>query len=136
MDLKEWTSIYVKHKDIIKKNIIKEEDKGSHIEYEYKNHIKHSYFIIPELNNADIDNINKKDFTTIVTRNKKENLDFLISEWEKLKEFPNMTFIFVNQELNTKWVIKPYTHHKISDEKSLVRGLTAMFYRCEGIEQQ
>ncbi len=136
MNLKEWTRIYVKHKDMIKKNIIKEEDKNNYIEYEYKSHNKHRYFIMPELNDKDMDNINKKEFSTVVTRNKKENLDFLISEWEKLKEFPNLTFIFVNLELNTKWVIKPYTHSRVIDEKSLRKGLIAMFYRCEGIEQQ
>ena len=84
-----------------------------------------------------IQRINNNAYFSIVTLNSKENFDMIIKNWHKLISFKFLNIIFANpfSALDKKWVIFPYTHHKICDESSLENGLRAMFEMVEPIEE-
>ena len=139
--LADWTVNFIKNKDIVAKKIeqIENGKDGFDLYVKYKD--KEQYFIIAP-NLADIDSImqkiNNKFYFTIVTLNSKENFDSVLKSWSKLINFKFLSIIFVNpfSQLDKKWIIFPYTHHKISDESSLKSGLKAMFEMVEPIEEQ
>ncbi len=139
--LVEWTINFIKNKDIIAKKIehIENGKDGFDLYVKYKD--REQYFlIIPNI--ADIDSIiqriNNNAYFSIVTLNSKENFDIIVKNWNKLVGFKFLNIIFVNpfSELDKKWIIFPYTHHKICDESSLENGLKAMFGMVEPIEEE
>ena len=139
--LDEWTINFIKNKDIVAKKIeqIENGKDGFDLYIKYKDR-EHYYIIVPNL--VDIDSItqriNDKFHFTIVTLNSKESFDALLKNWNKLVNFKFLSIIFVNpfSEIDKKWIIVPYTHHKICDESSLQIGLKAMFETVEPIEEE
>ena len=139
--LVEWTINFVKNKDIISKKIDRIENGKDGFDLYIKYKDREQYFVIaPSI--ADIDSIiqriNNTFYFSIVTINSKENFDSVLKNWGKLINFKFLNIIFVNpfSELDKKWVVFPYTHHKISDESSLKTGLKSMFAMVEPIEEQ
>ena len=128
--LTEWAIRFAEHKDIIKKEIvgIKKIADGAYVKYKEREEF---FIVIPFIkDDADVlQKIDKDNNINIVVFNTKQNLDFLIRKWNALVEFPKLKFYFVNpfSELDTKWIISPYVHHRISDEASLETGLKSMF---------
>lgn len=131
MDLKEWMLEYVKHRDLFRKAIQKIEDKGSEVIVTYKNNYEH-VIIGPKLSEA-IAKLDDKKNMSIVTLNSKENLDVLISNWQKLVGFVGLTIYFVNPDSTTeqKWIIRPHLHNKVADDDALKPGLLSMFSMVE-----
>ena len=139
--LVDWTKNFVKNKDIITKKIekIENEKEGFDLYIKYKD--REQYFIItPKIEDIDsiIQKINNEYYLSIVTLNSKENFDAVLKNWNRLISFKFLSIIFVNpfSELDKKWIIFPYTHNKISDEKSLETGLKSMFAMVGPIEEQ
>ena len=139
--LVQWTISFIKHKDIISKKIehIENGKDGFDLHVKYKD--REQYFIIaPKI--VDIDSIVQKisndSYVSIVILNSKENFDAVLKNWNKLVSFRFLSIIFVNpfSEMDKKWIIFPYTHHKICDEKSLENGLKSMFSMVEPIEEE
>jgi len=129
--LKEWTINYLKNKDILTKFIeeIDESPKEWDIVIKTKTGEKF-YLVLPKI--GDFGEIAKKidgKNVTVVALNTKENLDVLVKNWDKAAKHPGLCVIFVNpdSELEKKWIIFPYTHDKITERKSLEKGLNAMF---------
>lgn len=119
MDLKAWTIQYLKHRDIFYKKIvsIEQNEKGLLIKEkdEEKQIIVSSRLTLPDAEK------------TIVVANKKENLDFLIENWEQFSKNEGLKIIFANPKTNEKWIIIPSHHAKIAEAESLKVGLEAMF---------
>ena len=67
--------------------------------------------------------------TTVICLNKKENLKFIIENWVKFIIFKKLCLIFVNPKKNTKWLIIPYNHNKISED--IKPGLKTLFKNLE-----
>lgn len=139
--LADWTINFIKNKDIIAKKIenIKNGKNGFDLHVKYRD--REQYFIIaPSISNIDsiIQKIDNNAHYTIVTLNSRENFNTMIKNWHKLVSFKFLSIIFANpfSELDKKWVIFPYTHHKICDESSLENGLKAMFEMVEPIEEE
>ena len=139
----DWTINFIKNNDIISKKIkqIENGKDGFDLYIKYKD--REQYFIIvPTI--TDIDSIIGKVNTasgvhfSIVTLNSKENLDIIVKNWNKLINFKFLKIIFVNpfSELDKKWIIFPYTHHKICDESYLENGLRSMFELVGMIEEE
>ena len=134
-DLIEWTHVYVKNRDILKKEIIefKRNDRG--FLCKCKDH-EVIYLVSPELEDWIFSNIVEllennvpKKRTTIVCLNKKENLKFTIDNWQKLIKYQKLCMIFVNPNNNTKWMIIPFNHNKISED--IRPGLKTLFSTLE-----
>ncbi len=139
--LLEWTVNFIKNKDIISRKIekIKNGKDGFDLYVKYKD--REQYFIIAP-NIIDIDSIikriNNNAYFSLVTLNSKENFDAVLKSWSKMISFKFLNIIFVNpfSGLDKKWIVFPYTHHKISDESSLENGLKTMFAMVEPIEEE
>ena len=69
----------------------------------------------------------------IITLNTKDNLSKIIENWSNLIEHQNLCIYFVNpaSQLETKWVVCPYTHNKITEKASLKSGLETLFSMVE-----
>ena len=139
--LVEWTASFVKNKDVIARKIetIEKNKDGFDLYVKFKD--KEQFFIIsPSISNLDliISKLKNDSHYCIVTLNSGENLDSLIKNWRRLIEFKLLCVIFVNpfSQLDKKWIIYPYTHHKICDESSLKTGLKSMFEMVEPIEEK
>jgi len=153
--LVDWTINFIKNKDIVAKKIEKIENGKDGFDLYVKYKDKEQYFIIAP-NLADIDSIMQRIVScervrneahshstdklhfTIVTLNSKENFEAMLKSWDKLINFKFLSIIFVNpfSDLDKKWIVFPYTHHKISDDSSLKNGLKTIFEMVEPIEEQ
>lgn len=130
--LREWIIGYVKHRDILNKNIIDIKEELDRVVVEFKD--KEQVFLIrPTADDSVIQEVNKDKNIGIVMLNSKENLDFLIKNWSKLIKFEKLTIFFINpfSGLDTKWFISPYVHDRICDKDSLKLGLKTMFETVE-----
>ena len=139
--LLDWTINFIKNKDIVAKKIEKIENGKDGFDLYVKYKDRQQYFIIvPNITYIDsiIQKINDNFYFSIVTLNSKENFNIILKNWSKLVNFKLLNLIFVNpfSELDKKWIVFPYTHHKICDESSLETGLKSMFNMVEPIEEQ
>lgn len=134
--ISEWMIEYIKNKDIVKKtikNISVEKDYNFAVEFNDKKQL----FII-ELPIDDINKIrsviNPEEHISLVLLNNLNNFEFIAKNWKNFIDFKLFSIYFINpfSELEKKWIIYPYTHHRISDEKSLKTGLKTLF---QGVEQ-
>ena len=139
--LLEWTINFVKNKDIISKKIVNMENGKDGFDLHVKYKDKEQYFIIAS-NISDINSIIKKVndnfYFSIVTLNSNDNFDIIVDNWNKLVNFKFLNIIFVNpySQSDKKWIISPYTHHKICEESYLKAGLKSMFEMVEPIEEE
>jgi hypothetical protein len=125
--LKEWYLKYRKNRDIMLKRISSiEENKVPLIIYNKDN--TQEIIIINENTSSLIDllnDISNTFYINIVLLNKKNHIDILIKEWDKLIEYKNLTILFVNPESITekRWLIKPAIHNTISEKATLKQGI-------------
>jgi len=127
MDLYEWTREYIRFKDIIQKRIKKLEEKESIILVEEKNKTK-TYIIVEKLNEG-VEKLNKhdkKEHLIITTLNTENNSKELISSWDELLKYEDLTIIFCHPGTNEKWLIHPKSHDKISEKKQLKEGVRTL----------
>ncbi len=124
-----WTGVFLKQRDLMRKEIIsmtlKEDD--NEIIIKKKNGVEKVIVInyISRLNN-NLNNIINNGFSTIVTLNNNDNLKEIINYWQELVKKDDLKIIFVNPDNNDKWIIKPAVHNKIADKKTLREGLRSM----------
>ena len=131
-ELKEWLVLFLQHKDIFQKKIVKIEEKEGFVIAEYKDHT-HYFAIIPKITTFNFLDSYKDKHLSIIVYNTKDNLKSLISEWSKLADFSMLSVYFVNPHSNTdkKWIIYPFTHHRISEHGALKLGLQTLFESVE-----
>ena len=125
--------VFVKFKDSLKSEISNS--------YESSIRKKEQYFIaMPFINNIGsvLAKIKKDMHFGLVVFNTKENFKIAMDNWKKLINFEHLSIYFVNpfSQMDKKWVIYPYTHHKICDENSLELGLKTMFEMVEPISEE
>ena len=108
MDLREWMILYVKHKDMMARKLVSHKEVGEKLVFEFKDHHMHAY----AMEKLDVPPVDGK--TLLATLQNKENIQFLIKNWNKFLQ-PGLTIVFVNPEKNEKWFIIPYTHAQIAD---------------------
>lgn len=139
--LLEWVEDYVKNKDLLIKNIenIEKGGKGFDLIVNFKDKKQH-FIVKPFIDNIGsvITKMNKEDYFSLVMFNTKENFKAIVDNWDILIEFRNLSIYFVNpfSQLDKRWIIHPYTHHKISEESSLETGLKAMFEIVDSISKE
>lgn len=123
--LLEWTIFFVKNKDILKKEIKDYKILKNYIEFDYGDR-KHTYYVYPQLNSELIEH-STKDTATVVCLNKKENLKFVVDNWDKIIKNKKFSIVFVHMSSNQRWIIYPYTHNMITEKSALKSGLQTLF---------
>ncbi|MGM5480926.1 MAG: hypothetical protein ACQESE_00800 [Nanobdellota archaeon] len=122
MKLNEWATHHIRFKDCMRKQIKEMEVTEDHIRVVEKKEEK-NYYVTEKLSEAigNIKNNQSKQF--IITKNSKENIEFLIDNWNRLKQYRYASIIFVNVKENKMWHIHPATHHFIADKDKLEEGI-------------
>ena len=135
--LLEWAGFYAKHKDIHEKKIVDVKEEKDVLKVKRKEDTMY-YIPLPSLEKGKLKDYNKKDFITIVTFNMANNFEELLKGWHFYAEYPNLIIIFINPKsnLDTKWVIKPYLHQRICDEKALKSGLKSIYETVEPMKEK
>jgi hypothetical protein len=125
--LKEWFIRYKRNRDIIFKKIDTIVYDNNHILIKNKDNSEEIALIKEETKSIYdiIKSYEKTKNITIAILNKKEHINILLKEWDKLIEFIHLTVFFINPEsLNEKkWLIKPAVHNKITDSSTLKTGI-------------
>jgi len=131
--LMEWTIHYVKNKDLTFRKLVKYEEHLSkeYIDFQFKDKTV-THFILDQLKDDLFTKIKEHEHKTIVCLNTEENFAFLIKNWKKLSEFRNLSLVFVNLNINDKWVINPHTHSMVADPENIESGLRTMFETANG----
>ena len=140
MSLAEWTITFVKHKDMMKQQIISLEEKNSIVHVSLKADNKQDYLVFEKtFDFKKVEDVCKKSdadshySVNVVCYNTQENLKFIIQHWKEFASHQRLLFYFVNPKSMTdiKWVINPWLHNRISDAASLETGLKSMFSMVE-----
>jgi len=122
--LKEWTSAYIKYKDTLHKRIEKIDDSlNNKILILKKDGKKEEHLCEENLEQINPANITEQKISTL---NKKKNVDWLIKNWDSLKN-TSSTITFVNTKKSEHWAISPKMHHLITDKEALKPGIKTLF---------
>jgi hypothetical protein len=137
--ISKWMIEYIKNKDLVKKsitNISIEKNYNFIVEFNDKKQFFIIEPIIKDINKI-IRMINPVEQISIVLLNNLHNFDLIVKNWKSFIDFKLFSIYFVNpfSELEKKWIIFPHSHHKISDEKSLKKGLKSLFQSVEQISK-
>lgn len=111
INLAEWTTLYIKHKDVIAKKIVDIKPQKDYTLFTYKDGPVKVY----ALEKLEVPKIDSK--AVITSLQTKENIDFLIKHWKDFASHQGLTMVFVNLKTQEKWLIHPHTHSQISEAK-------------------
>lgn len=140
MSLTEWVIIFIKHKDILKNNLQNIEQKQGVVHAIFKDGKRQDFFIfediidiLPLLETAKKTDADINYSIHALCYNTKQNLKLLIENWQLCTQYQRLSFYFVNPKssTDTKWVVNPWLHNKISEHKKLEAGLNSMFLMVE-----
>ncbi len=146
LSLVDWSYHYAKNKDTVTRSITNIDKKIDQLLITHKTKTQLYYILESFSNTNNKNNITEilkqvkaakddpKQFFVIVVYNTKENLHYLIKNWQSLIDYPNLSAIFANPQSNTekRWMIFPFTHAKITEKSSLELGLKSL---AEGVEE-
>ncbi|MEM4755770.1 MAG: hypothetical protein QW594_01415 [Candidatus Woesearchaeota archaeon] len=126
--LKQWYKIYVTHKDLVTKSILRIEDQDYGYLVIRKENKEHVYFFehLHEFTHAK--DKDKQVMYTLVVPNTLSNFRELAALWDTFVQFSFLKIIFVNPMFtsqgssNNKWIIIPAVHNKIADKSRLEQG--------------
>jgi hypothetical protein len=129
-----WGASYMKHRDLVACKIKELKIEKDRLEIENKDGSKERVVGLPELSKMDIAGV--KLPTIFITLNRKDNLKFLGDKWKELSGKKEISIIFLNpdSQLDTKWIIRPFVHAKVCDDKTLKQGLKSMFETVDEIK--
>jgi len=137
--LVEWAVNYVRNRDLLTKSIESVEKNKEGFLVNFKDR-KQFFIVEPFIEDIDevIKKINEEEHFSLVVFNTKENFEAIVGGWNRLIEFKKLSIYFVNpfSQLDKKWIIFPYTHHKVGSESSLEVGLGTMFETVESISKE
>ena len=135
--LTEWFEIYIKHRDLILKKLVSIDIKENHLNITFKDKVQ-DCFVYLNAKNIDFEELKKYKNPCLVLLNSEGNFSHILTEWSKCITIPHLCIYFVNpfSELDKKWIVFPYTHHQISEEESLAKGLRALHESVEAIDEE
>lgn len=135
--LKDWIISFLKNKDIVSRDIVSIKENIDGFDFVIEGSGKRFVLVVPKLS-AD-DSLFAKVSTTsvlLVVFNSRQNLEFLIANWQKFVLNPKLCIFFVNPESShdKKWIIYPQTHNSLIEPAALRQGLETLFSGVDEIE--
>lgn len=129
--LLDWITIFIQSKDAYVGDLVNIKKATEFDLIAIYNNKEENIIVLPQIKNFDefYEKLKKDVMIIIVVPNTKENFEIILENWKRLIDFDKLTIYFVNpdSQTETKWVIKPHMHNKISDDRSLKTGLETMF---------
>ncbi len=132
--LKEWIVNYLKSRDAMTKQITAIKPDSENVDVFVEGSLKNQYVIVqPELNDISKLSLLKDKHVVLVTANTKQNMEFLITNWDALSKYAHLSIYFVNpnSSLDKRWIIYPATHDRITERRALRKGIESMFSTVE-----
>ncbi len=130
----DWIVEFLKNKDAVVRQITNVRKNAEGVDVVIEGSLKNQFVVVqPVLSDlAKLDALKDKH-AVLVTANTKENVEFLISNWNVLAKFPHLCVYFVNPNSSTdkRWVIFPATHDRITERRALRKGLESMYATVE-----
>jgi hypothetical protein len=125
MNLVDWAVAFIKYKDaVMRRTVSIIPDKTNNcVNITLKSGAFEKYVCYDSLSNLNIGSLKDEK---IVCLNKKENLDFLIKNWEAIVS-TKVTVLFVNPSRSESWAVNPALHHAVTEKSALKTGLKALF---------
>lgn len=119
MNLQEWAVIFLKHQDILKKEIKEIVEEPGKIVLRKK---KDEVWLVQD--NVDF----SKDAHGIICLNTKQNFTSLLAAWNSLKGSA-VRIVFANPLTNERWAVVPAHHARVADKaktslEALFAGIT------------
>lgn len=123
-NLLNWAKAYIKYKDSVNRRIseMNVEESSNKIFIKNKNGSEDLYICINHLEGPSTAIKDEK----VVCLNTRQNLDWLIKNWDSLKQSRNV-FIFVNPDVSESWSVHPSMHDVITEKAALKPGLLSLF---------
>lgn len=131
--LKNWIITYFKSKDAHTKHITQIKEDAGMADLLVEGQKPKAVFIQPELKEIPP---SLGRHTVLVTLNTRENLQFVLKNWQELCKNQHLSIYFVNPQSKQeqKWVVFPATHDKITERKTLKKGLESLFATVETVQ--
>ncbi len=128
--LADWFERYIKNRDLIFRKIEEVKNQGDKVIVKEKSGKETHYYSepFPEDLAKTADSIKEKE-CGILLYNTKDNFDKILKAWETLAKKPGLTIIFINpfSKIEKRWIIRPYTHNRITEPSALEQGLNSMY---------
>jgi len=140
-----WIETYFKNRDIVAKQIEKiEKNVGKFDLIIHHKTGKIKIIIIKEILDdfehilKDFDEEDPNTEHVLVILNNKENIRKTVEKWNLLHSRVNLVIYFINpfSKTDTKWVIYPHTHHRITEQPALKSGLESLSLNVEYITKE
>ncbi|MBS3129004.1 hypothetical protein J4410_07725, partial [Candidatus Woesearchaeota archaeon] len=120
-ELLRWAKTYLEQKDIHKKEIssLTKEDPWDII-LNLKNGTRKLCKIEKQFDPEKLLPLLGIEPVFVFLPNTRKNFQMLVQHWQALKTFPKLCIFFVNPHsaTETKWIIYPYTHDRITEKES------------------
>ena len=129
MKLLEWTEIFLNYRKAMGL-IVDFQKQNNQFIVKKKNQVT-KFFVFDDLQELNIKSEDISEGDSVVTLNTKQNLDFLIKNWDFFLD-KNLTVLFVNPKVNEKWSVNTKTHSFVTDRKNIAKSLRALF---EGVQE-
>lgn len=110
MNIREWLVLYVKHKDIVKRSLVKVEESKEHVIFTFKDGVMSGY----PLEQLEVPK-GLKGKAIIACLHTRDNVDFLIRHWKEFAAHAELTVILANPVKNEKIIIHTQTHDSVSE---------------------
>jgi len=125
LDILTWTEEYLKYKNTIHRKISKIDKKlqKQELTCHQKDGTIQKYLCLNELEKLKIKDLENNRVSCL---NTKQNLDWLIKNWDEIKNM-NTTFFFANPSQSMHWSINPKLHDNITEKNNLKQGLKSLF---------
>jgi hypothetical protein len=120
MELKEAVTAFLKARNALTRTLLDVVDTGEKLIFKHKTHDHH--IVISE--KLSVVNVSEK--TTVACLNTKENVNFLVDNWEEFL-VPKLSILFVNPNTQEQWKVMPVAHNAVAERKKLKKGLEALF---------
>lgn len=125
MNILEWTVAYIKYKDSVQRKVLSVEPNEGNgtVIVKNKDGSELKYLCFDSLLKIKAGDLKDERVSCL---NLKENVDWLISNWDILKD-KKCIFLFVNLKKSENWAINPHMHNSITDKSALKPGLKALY---------
>jgi hypothetical protein len=135
--LEDWMITLLKSRDAFKKEIVSIEKQQGFFAVNCRDKVKH-FFVLPLLEDSFRARVADDAYVGIITLSNKRNIRYLADKWNLFCTMRNLSIYFVNPLSDNEklWIIMPYVHSKVCDEKTLEAGLLALAENTGQITEQ
>jgi|ETNmetMinimDraft_11_1059920.scaffolds.fasta_scaffold17911_2 hypothetical protein len=126
----DWAKHFIKNKDLVTRSIQSIEESKENADLLITRTDKTQYvYVEPILKQPELffEKLNRERHITLFLLNCPDNIKMLQEVWNTIKHFSHLTIYFINPfSEETKWVIQPAMHERISDRDTFKTGLKSM----------